>query len=382
MNRRAFLHVSGLLALGGLLQACGSAATPAASSAPPPPPSSAPAAASKPAAASAPASGAASAKPAAVSGAASGSASAKPAASAANASAAAKPGQPKLIVTYGAPVGSFAPLWMAQAIGAFDKYGLSVDMRFVETNTAVTAQIAKEIDVQEVSAAPVITVDVNGNQDLVMIASALNHPILSLYALPSITNAEQLKGKPVGSDKAGTPVDYATRVALSLMNLKPTDVQLLPLGPTGVIAGLLSGQIPAGVIAPPDTFTAEAKGFKLLQDIYSQPYQNVALVARKSRLDELAPGIKPLISAYRDAIAACFTQPDLFNKVQGEFAKVTDPDILKKNYDFYTKTAPFQKDMQPTMQGIQAMIDFLGEGAAPNAKGHKAAEFVDLRFLS
>ncbi|HVA25075.1 MAG TPA: ABC transporter substrate-binding protein [Chloroflexota bacterium] len=373
MNRRAFLHLSGLLAVGGLLEACGSAAAPAASSAAPPAPSSAAPAPSKPAAASAPAS----AKPAPSAAA---SASAKPAASAAG-SAAAKPGSPKLIVTYGAPVGSFAPLWMAQAIGAFDKYGVSVDMRFVETNTAVTAQIAKEIDVQEVSAAPVITVDVNGNQDLVIIASALNHPILSLYALPSITNAAQLKGKAVGSDKAGTPVDYATQLALSLLGLKPTDVQLEPLGPTGVIAGLLSGQIPAGVIAPPDSFRAEAKGFKVLQDIISQPYQNVALVARKSRLDELSPGIKPLISAYRDGIAACFTQPDLFNKVQSQFAKVTDPNILKKNYDFYTKTAPYQKDMQPTLPGIQAMIDFLAQGVAPKAKGHKAAEFVDLRFL-
>lgn len=365
MNRRDFLRLSGLVAVGGILQACGGGAAPASSASAP----SSPPAASKPAgAASASAPASASAKPASV--------AASPAGS-----AAAKPGQPKLIVTYGAPVGSFAPLWMSQAIGAFDKYGVSVDMRFVETNTAITAQLAKEIDVTAVSAAPVITSDVNGGQDLVFIASALNHPILALYALPSISNAEQLKGKRVGTDKAGTPVDYATRVALSLLGVKPTDVQLEPLGPTGVIAGMISGQIPAGVIAPPDTYTAETKGFKLLQDIFSQPYQNVGLVARKSRLDELSAGIKPLISAFRDGIAACFNQPDLFNKVQGQFAKVTDPDVLKKNYDFYTKTAPFQKDMQPTMEGIQAMIDFLGDSVTPKAKGHKAAEFVDLRFI-
>ena len=33
------------------------------------------------------------------------------------------------------------------------------------------------------------------------------------------------------------------------------------------------------------------------------------------------------------------------------------------------------------MEGIQAMIDFLAETTAPKAKGHKAAEFVDTRFL-
>jgi ABC-type nitrate/sulfonate/bicarbonate transport system substrate-binding protein len=255
-------------------------------------------------------------------------------------------------------------------------------MQFVETNNAVAAMIAKQIDVMEVSAAPVITADTNGGTDLVMIASALNHPILALYAAPSITNAEQLKGKIMGSDKPGTPVDYAANVALSLLKLKPTDVQIRPFGPNQILPAMLTGQLPAGMLAPPETYEAEAKGFHVLQDIYSQPYQNVALVALKSRLDELSAGIKPLLAAYRDGIAAITAQPDLTKKVQGQYAKVTDPDILQKNQEFYTKTAPFQKDMQPTMEGIQAMIDFLGDSVTPKAKGRKAAEFVDTRFLS
>jgi len=373
MNRRAFIRLSGLLALGGLLQACGGGAAAPASSAPGSPSTAAPA--SKPAA---PASAASvSAKPAAS------GASAKPAASAANASAAAKPGStPKLRVTYGALVGSFLPLWMAKEMGGFDKYGVSVEMSFVETNNAVAGEIANEIDVMEVSAAPVITADTNGNTDLVMIASALNHPILALYAEPSITTADQLKGKLVGTDKPGTPVDYACQVALNLLGLKPTDVQLRPLGPGQILPALETGQLPAGMLAPPETYEAEAKGFKVLKDIYSQPYQNVALVARKSRLDQLAAGIKPLLAAYRDGIAAIFDNPQLSMKVQGEYAKITDQTILQKNQDFYTKTAPFQRDMQPTMEGIQQMIDFLGNSVTPKAKGHKAEEFVDLRFLN
>ncbi len=351
--------------MSGLLQACGGSAATSASSAPAAPPSSAAPVASKPAA---PVSAAA-------------SASAKPAASAANASAAANPPAAKLRVTYGALVGSFLPLWMAKEIGAFEKYGVSVEMSFVETNTAVAGEIANEIDVMEVSAAPVITADSNGNADLVMIASALNHPILALYAESSITNAEQLKGKLVGTDKPGTPVDYACQVALSLLGLKPTDVQLRPLGPSQILAAMETGQLPAGMLAPPETYEAEAKGFKLLKDIYSQPYQNVALVARKSRLDQLAPGIKPLLSAYRDGIAAIFNDPQQSMKVQGQYAKITDQTILQKNQDFYTKTAPFQKDMKPTMEGIQAMIDFLSKSVTPKAAGHKAEEFVDLRFL-
>src|SRR5579883_3105054 len=102
MNRRAFIRLSGLFALGGLLQACGGGAAAPASSAP-----------------GSPSTAAAASKPAAPASAGAASASAKPAASAASASgaAAAKPGTPKLNVTYGALVGSFLPLWMAKELG-------------------------------------------------------------------------------------------------------------------------------------------------------------------------------------------------------------------------------------------------------------------------
>jgi NitT/TauT family transport system substrate-binding protein len=383
-SRREFLRISGMAAgvwgLGGLLQACGGA--PAASA----PPSSAPpaspaAAASKPAVASASAkpatSGAASAsaKPAA-----SGSAAAKPAASAAG-SAAAKPGAKALRVTYGSPVGSFAPLWMAKEIGAFDKYGINVEMSLLETNNAMAAMIGNQIDLMEVSMAPVITADVNGNVDVKLVASALNHPILALYADSSIKNANDLKGKVIASDKPGTPVDYSAQLSLSLLGLKPSDVNLRPIGTSAEItAALLSGQVPAGMEAPPQSFQVETKGFHLLQDIFSKPYQNVGLMTRMSRFDELGPQIKQLLLAYRDGIAAIFDQSQKAKQVFDQYAKIGDADVINKTYDFYTKTAPFQRDLQPTMEGIQAMIDFLA-ATVPAVKGHKAEEFVDLRFV-
>ena len=266
-SRRDFLRLTGLtagaLSLGGLLQACGGGAAA--------PPSAVPASSAPPAgkpATSAPA----------------GSAPAKPAASAAG-SAAAKPGG-KLIVSYGSVAGSFWPLWMAQGIGGFDKYGVTVEMPLIETNTAIAAMIGNQLDVMEVSAAPIIGADVNGNVDLVMIASALNHPILGLDVTTDITTADQLKGKVVASGPPGSPVDYSAKVSLSLLGLKPSDDALRSIGTAEQItAAMLSGQVPAGMVAPPQSFQVEQKGFHLLKNIFSQPYQNVALVARRSRLD-------------------------------------------------------------------------------------------------
>jgi NitT/TauT family transport system substrate-binding protein len=273
---------------------------------------------------------------------------------------------------------------MAKDGGGFDKYGITVEMPLIETNAAVAAVIAKQVDAMEVSAAPIISADSNGNEDIVLIAGALNHPILALYTTPDITSAEQLKGKQVASGPPGSPVDYAAKVSLSLLGLKPSDVALRNIGTAEQItAALLSGQMPAGMVAPPQTFQVEAKGFRLLKDIYDQPYQNVGLFAKRSRLDELAPRLKPVLAAYRDGIAAIYDKPDQAMKILDQYTKVGDQDILKKTYDFYTnpKFAPFQRDMQPTVPGFQAMIDFLSE-SVPAVKGHKPEEFIDLRLLS
>jgi ABC-type nitrate/sulfonate/bicarbonate transport system substrate-binding protein len=271
---------------------------------------------------------------------------------------------------------------MAKAIGAFDKYGISVDVQYIETASAVPAMVANSIDAEEVSAAPIITADANGDLDLVLIASALNHPILGIYATPDITNADQLRGKTVASDKPGTPADYAARLSLHLLGLAPTDVDLRIVGSAAEITpAMLSGAVSAGIVAPPQSFQVEAKGFHLLRSIFDQPYQNVGVVARRSRLDELGPALRALLASIRDGIAAWNAKPDLAMQVLDQYANVGDPTILQKTYDFYSKTAPFEPSLQPTMDGIKAMMDFLS-GSVPKLSGFKPEQFVDTRFLS
>jgi ABC-type nitrate/sulfonate/bicarbonate transport system substrate-binding protein len=340
-NRRTFLRLSGIAAgsvfVGGLLQACSAPS--------PPPPTSTPANA-------APTVGA---KPAIL---------------------------PKLTVSYGSPVGSFAALWMAKAIGAFEKYGLTVDVQYIETATAVPAMVANGIDAQEVSAATIITADANGDLDLVMVGAALNHPILGLYTVPEITNAEHLRGKIVASDKPGTPTDYAARLSLSLLGLTPTDVDLRIVGSAAeVTPAMLSGQVPAGVVAPPQSFQVEAKGFHLLQSLFDQPYQNVGLVARRSRMDELGTALPALLASLRDGIQAWNAQPELAMKTLDDYSKVGDPDVLKRTYEFYTRTTPFEPTLQPTLPGIKAMMDFLAP-TVPKLANYTPEQFVDTRFLS
>ena len=371
------LRILPALLLGGMLAACGGSAAPASA------PSSA--AATKPATAS---SAAASAKPAAASSvaaaakpaSAASSAAAKPAASGAPAAKPAASG-PTITLAYVAPVAPMLPVWMADRTGAFARRGVNVQVKFIQANAAVPALIAKEVDALEISAAPVITADLNGKANLVFVASMLNHSTFVLMAKDNIKTAADLKGKSIGSDRPATPGAYGTQEALTLLGLKPSDVTIRGLGSANVVLqAMISGQVDAGTLGQPESFASEANGFHVLQDTFGVPYQNTGIVMQKDRLEQLAPAVPNMLLALRDGMLAYNQQPDLAMKVLQDYTKEEHQDILKKTYDLHRQQAPFELTLQPTLDGLKAMSTALGD-TIPAAKTADPAQFVDTRFL-
>ncbi len=290
--------------------------------------------------------------------------------------------EPTLTVAYVAPVGSMAPLWMADAVHAFAPYHVRVEIRFIQANAAVVALLAREVDALQMSAPPMIAADLGmSDRPLVFVASALNHASLSLYTDASIRSAAQLKGKTLASDRPGTPIDYAMHLALSLLGVSPGDVNLLPLGSAQIqLAAMFSGQVQGAILGPPQSFQAEARGFRDLKDTFRVPYQNIGIVALRSRLGALAPAMVPFLAGYRQGILAYNHDEAVAVRVLQQYTKESDPVILHKTYVFY-RDLPFESSLRPTMEGIQATLDFFGR-TNPAARQLAAEDLVDLRFLS
>src|SRR6185437_14854224 len=75
------------------------------------------------------------------------------------------------------------------------------------------------------------------------------------------------------------------------------------------------------------------------------------------------------------------TQPDVAKQVISKYAKIDDPGVLEKTYQFHRTSNPFSTDLKPTLPGIQAMLDFLSKDL-PAAKTAKPEQFVDLSLLN
>jgi ABC-type nitrate/sulfonate/bicarbonate transport system substrate-binding protein len=219
--------------------------------------------------------------------------------------------------------------------------------------------------------------------DLVYVGSFYNHQQFALMVGPSVKSAADLKGKGFASDKPGTAVDFATRQLLNQLGLTPNDVVIHQVGVSqALVTALISGQTLAAPLAPPNSFQVEAQGFHLLTDLYKLPTQAGGAIVSRARIEELTPRLTPFLEAMRDGIRAFNSQRDLAIKVLQEQTKQTDADILQRTYDFYKSATPFQEDLQPSLVGLQALLDFGAETTLPAAKNAKPEQFVDTRVLA
>jgi ABC-type nitrate/sulfonate/bicarbonate transport system substrate-binding protein len=169
-------------------------------------------------------------------------------------------------------------------------------------------------------------------------------------------------------------------VALKRIGLTPKDVQLFPVGSSAyVIAALQAGQVMGGIASPPANFQLERMGFRQFASLLDVPYQNVGIVIRRSRFEELKDRLIPLLRALRTGVERYYTDKSFTIKVIAKYNRETDPDALDKSYDFYRR-AGFRRDLSVSETGIQGILDFLAE-TIPEAKRAKPSQFFDDRLV-
>ncbi|HEX9145367.1 MAG TPA: ABC transporter substrate-binding protein [Candidatus Binatia bacterium] len=290
--------------------------------------------------------------------------------------------QPHTIrIAYVSPVTTMAPIWIATEIGAYQREGLDAKILYIDAKIAVAALVAGEVDAVVISAPSVIPPVLSG-ANITFIAGLHNKMIFSFHAQPDIQTPAELRGKIVGTNRPGTPADYGTRVAMAKMGLKLTDVQLMPLGSSGVMWSALQSRQVAGVtLAPPYSFRADATKFSRLVDTYDKPYQNTGVVVRRDRIHPLADTWLRLLRALRQANLRWYEDPKMAMFVLMKYTQQSDRDVLQKTYDFETNPPGFTKDLKVSDSGLQGILDFLASTVRPEAAKATPKEFYDTTIL-
>jgi NitT/TauT family transport system substrate-binding protein len=273
--------------------------------------------------------------------------------------------------------------FIAKESGMFQKYGIDARLVLFEGGSLLAqAAMAGDINVSTTSG-PVTIASRSAGADTIDVAGYINTLPYNLVTNKSITSLDQLKGKKIAISRFGSNTDTAVRLLLEKVGLNPNkDVTIIQIGaqPTRFQA-LVAGSIDSTIIAPPFDITAKKQGFNVLVNLAEMsivyPQQVVETTDRFIKENPLA--VKNYLKGFIAGIHYGLTNKDGTKKIMAKYLHITDPEILDATYASYAQTT--DRRAWPNMKGFQYAVEELGQ-RVPSAKGKKAEDFVNMRFLN
>jgi len=289
----------------------------------------------------------------------------------------------KVVIAYSAISTSQAPAWVAHEAGIFRKYGLDVQLIFVESGSrTVQTLISGDVVAAQVAGPSVIQSNLQGS-GVVLIAGILNTMDYKFIVSRDITRPDQLKGKVVAVSRIGSSSDFATRYALEKYGLIPDkDVSILQIGSQPArFSALETGKIHGVMISVPLTAKAAKMGYTTLADLQmlGLEYQHTGLAVTQNVIKTQPELVRNVLKAFVEAIHYMKTHRKEAVAILGKYLKSDDPEALAEAYEAIGQALIPEKPY-PTLKGIQIMLREMGI-KDPAARVARPEQFVDMTLV-
>jgi NitT/TauT family transport system substrate-binding protein len=289
----------------------------------------------------------------------------------------------KVVIGYSGISPSQAPAWVAHDQGFFRKYGLDVQLIFIEGGSrTVQTLISGDVIAAQVAGSSVLQSNLKGS-GVVLIGGFLNTMDYKLVVSRDITRPDQLRGKAVAVSRIGSSSDFATRYALNKYGLTPDkDVTVLQIGSQPArFSALETGKIQGAMIAVPLTGKAAKLGLNILADLQmlGLEYQHTGLAVNETLIKSQPDLVRNILKAFVEAIHYMKTHRRETMAVLAKYLKTNDPDALEDSYDSVIQALIPEKPY-PTLKGIQIMLREMA-AKEPAARNARPEQFVDLTFI-
>ena len=277
--------------------------------------------------------------------------------------------------------GSSAPYWIAKEAGLYKKYGLDVELIFINGSTrGVQSLVAGDIEF----AGAVGTSAINGKLaggDIVIIDSLVNTLPYYIIGSPKIKSPEDLKGRTLATHIPGTSADFAVRLALRKFGIDYKDIQAVMVGGSPArVAAVINGQTDFTMVTEPGKIQGEKAGMKLIIDMAKLkiPFQFSCTVTSGKIIRERPETVEKVVKAMANAVHFFKTNKKETIRIMAKYTRGAQPNVLEGSWLAYKVL--LEEDLVPTLEGLK---DTLAVQASWDAKAAnaKAEDFVDLRFV-
>ncbi len=275
------------------------------------------------------------------------------------------------------------PLWLAQDAGLFEKYGLRVSLKELNSSAELMKAVQNRDGQIYAATANWLVSGVGDGFDLAFIANT-GYSVLKLVVRPDITRVEELKGKKVGTGEPNSSQDRITRQTLQRLGLNPDrDVTLVPFGSRSIqrLNALLKGEIDATTSNEDNLFDLERRGelnkIRVLADNESLKLfigAGVDFAVRRSVLTNSRDLVKGFVQALSEAIALARADRSQADRIYSRYLNVKDPALLDFMYRTYVQGAIPQRPY-PREENVALGIEEFA--MKPGLKGKTAVSLTD-----
>ena len=284
-----------------------------------------------------------------------------------------------LRATYAAIGGAFAPLWIAQDKGLFNKYGLDVDLKYMLSATGTQALLSGSVDI--VNPATELVEAGLGGARVAFIIGILNRAVLSIYSKPELKKPADLRGKILGVTQPGSTTDLTARILLPQLGMTPgKDVQITHIqGMPDMITALVQGRIDAGIVSAPTTVKLRQAGLKELVDVGARniPMIHAGLATTRDFIKGNADKVRRYVQAYIEGTKIARTDPETTKQIIAKWTRTENRDDLDETYNTFVKAWEQAPYVSPA--GMQTVLKF---AINPAAKTAKPEQFIDNSFVA
>lgn len=244
----------------------------------------------------------------------------------------------RLKIAYSSADASNAVWFIALDAGMYRKYGLDVELIFIQSSTmSVSTLVSGDIQVANSSGGAVASAVVGG-ANLVMSACYINTLPYELIVQESVKSAEDLKGKSVGISRVGSASDVAARALIKGLGLEPVkDVPIIQVGgPSERAAAFKTGRI-VGFPSPPGTIHL-AKGMPHRIMISTADFQKrfdfpyICSTTTKAYLTSNRETMSKLTMALIEATHFLKTRKQETMKLIAKYTRQNNPQFLESSW--------------------------------------------------
>jgi len=278
------------------------------------------------------------------------------------------------------------PWWMAKEARFFEKYGLDVEMNFEGASSVIVqAMLAGEANFAGLAGPAVVSNVVNGG-DVIQVAAVVKTFTIPMYSQPSINEVAQLKGQKVGVSRFNSISHIA---ALNIF--QRAGVTGATIIQTGGIpesaAALMSGNVAAAMVPPPQSVMLREKGFRELVGVkqfreWSIPVVENGVASRRSYAEKNPDVVKRFIRAAFEGIRQIYNNKELTMKTLAKYTKITDQKLLDESYRFSVEA--LSKDAFMPAEAFNALVEQMVSQKSIDAAAAKkipVSAYFDNRYV-